>query len=59
MSESIIRDFITNKIEFDIENKPYCVMIGITPSTGARSPMLWNHTLKVLNQEQRTLLKQL
>lgn len=36
-----INKLVTNRVNYP-ENKKYCAIIGLNPSKGARSPILWN-----------------
>ena len=36
-----IKKLIANKVNYP-ENQKYCAIIGLNPSKGARSPLLWN-----------------
>lgn len=41
-----IQDCIDNKIDFELLQRPYSVMLGLQTSKGAKSPALWNKCLK-------------
>ena len=41
-----IQEYITNTFDESQIRRPYSVMIGTKPSTGAKSPSLWNYVLK-------------
>lgn len=44
---SLINTFIDNKIK--LKNEKYSLIIGLTPSQGARSPKLWNKVYKKMS----------
>jgi len=49
-----IQNLISNKLDFNLDIK-FCAIIGLNPSQGARSPMLWNKAYKRLNQSTRMI----
>jgi shikimate dehydrogenase len=44
MSDILFPDFLDNKVACETER--YAAILGLTPSKGARSPMLWNAAFK-------------
>jgi len=44
-THSRLSSLVSNKIDSFQEYNDYSVMVGLAPSTGARSPMLWNSLL--------------
>ena len=47
-----LNKFLDNKINLKV-NRDFALIIGLTPSKGARSPTLWNNAYKSLNKKTR------
>ena len=45
-----IKKLIENQIENNLNIKNFALIIGLSPSTGARSPKLWNRAYKSINR---------
>ena len=50
----MIQDLITNNINLD-DGKKFAAIIGLNPSNGARSPLLWNAAYSYYNVDTRML----
>ena len=50
----MIQDLITNNINLEDGNK-FAAIIGLNPSNGARSPLLWNAAYSYYNDDTRML----
>ena len=48
----MIQDLITNNINLD-DGKKFAAIIGLNPSNGARSPLLWNAAYSYYNVDTR------
>ena len=46
--------YLTNKLDFS-DSSYYAAIIGINPSKGARSPLLWNKVFESLNLDIQML----
>ena len=50
----MIQDLITNNINLD-DGKKFAAIIGLNPSNGARTPLLWNAAYSYYNVDTRML----
>ena len=50
----MIQDLITNNLNLD-DGKKFAAIIGLNPSNGARSPLLWNAAYSYYNDDTRML----
>lgn len=48
----MVNDFLLNKVSIS-PNQKYCSIIGLSPSKGARSPVLWNHCYQSFDNSTR------